>query len=352
MTQDNDFLAEMFGRETVIENAEPQGAPVDLDHLPPSETDELENEDEEVFEDEEGALQEDLLPEDITIGYVEFLKQNNLIVLPEDLEFTGKPEDLEKIFEHTKVAREEEAIDKVFSALPEDFKPLFDYALAGGTSLKDYLSVHINDGVNDLDLTKVEDQKKIIARHYKATTEFNDEKINRLVSLISDEDDLRLEAEECYRELSTIKEAEKVALLEQAQRDRESAKQKAEQQTLALTKAVDTTSTIHPQRKQKVRSFFFDPINVEGNTTTGFNYAVQSILANPEHQAQLADILLEYNPASGFSGERLEKRFKSRAASSFQETLEKALNPKRAQKASNQKSPNSSNFDWETYSKH
>jgi hypothetical protein len=351
MNNESDFLAEMFaGREPINLDPKETTDPSNID-FKSSDTPPQEDEEQEEFtppDDAEDSLESD----DITVSYVDFLKQNDLVVIPEDLQFSGKPEELEKIFEHTKTTRQAEAVDKIFNALPEDFKPLFDYALAGGTSLNDFMSVYAKDPLSNIDLTKVEDQRKIVAEHYRATTEYSDEKINRLVSLITDEDDLKLEAEDAYKELGIIREKEKTALIEQTAAQREADRQRVEAQTLALSKAVDTTTSIHAQRKHKVKSFFFDPVNIGGSTTTGFNHAVQSILANPEHQAQLADILLEYDATAGFSGERFERKFRTKATGSFQEALEKALNPKQAQRASTQKTPNSSNFDWETYSKH
>lgn len=342
MNNEQDFLEGMFSTvPPVVEQTDPTHANLDE----PRYEDTPEPVEQEPIEYEEET------PDDTLMGYVDFLKQNNLVTIPEDLEFSGQPDQLQKIFEYTKETQAAAAVDKIFNALPEDFKPLLDYALRGGQSLTDFLDAYGRDPLESVDLTKAEDQRKIIAQHYKATSNYTDEKINRLVSLINDEDDLRIEAEDCYKELSVLREEEQKQLLlrtEQQVRDNEL---RVQEQTLALTRAVESTNTIHPQRKQKVRSFFFDPISVEGNTTTGFNYAVQSILSNPEHQAQLADILLEYDPAKGFSSERLEKRAKTRATESFQALLEKTLNPKQAQRASSSKTPNSTSLDWDNYLK-
>jgi len=346
MNTQDDFLAEMFAgttASTIDTPQEPQFSTIDNIHK--------EEEHKEEVESTEPEHEEVEVVDEVLVGYVDFLKQNDLIEIPEDLQFTGTSEELQKIFEHTKAAKEAAAVDKIFQALPEDFKPLLDYALKGGSSLDEFLSVYGADPLQNVDLTKVEDQRKVIAQHYKATSNYTDEKIARLVSLITDEDDLKIEAEDCFKELTEMRLEDQKNLLIQTEQARAAAQAQAEAQTMALAKAVETTTAIHPQRKQKVRSFFFDPVNIAGNNTTGFNYAIQSILANPEHQAQLADILLEYNPNSGFSTERFEKRAKTKATDQFHELLNKTLNPKQAQRASTSKSPNSNKLDWETYLK-
>lgn len=350
MNTELDFLEGMFSTAAVVETpTEPTHADLDNPLTPDPIVDPVVPPADNLHDDLGDDSDEDV--DDTLVGYVEFLKQNDLVVIPEDLEFTGQPDQLQKIFEHTKASQAASAVDNLFNALPDDFKPLLDYALKGGKSLTDFLDVYGNDPLATADLTKVEDQRKIIAQHYKATSNYSDEKINRLVSLITDEDDLRVEAEDCYRELTDIRAREQADLITRAEEAAKEQERKVQEQTMALATAVETTTTIHPQRKQKVRSFFFDPVNVGGKTTTGFNYAVQSILSNPEHQAQLADILLEYDPNKGFSSERLERKSKSRATESFQALLDKTLNPKQAQRASSSTNPKSTSLDWENYLK-
>lgn len=350
MNTSDDFLAAMFEGATssqIDTPVDPGFSTLDNLHIPPTDDDGADDTEDSVDNTPDAPP----IVDDVLVGYVDFLKQNDLIEIPEDLQFTGSSEELQKIFEHTKATKEAAAVDKIFQALPEDFKPLLDYALKGGASLDEFLSVYGKDPLQNIDLTKIEDQRKVIAQHYKATSNYSDEKIARLVSLITDEDDIRIEAEDCFKDLAQMRQEDQKNLLVRTEAAKVAAIEAAEEKTTALVRAVETTTAIHPQRKQKVRSFFFDPISVAGNNTTGFNYAIQSILANPEHQAQLADILLEYNPSSGFSAERFEKRAKTKAADQFQDLLNKTLNPKQAQRASTSKTPNSNKLDWETYLK-
>lgn len=290
-----------------------------------------------VFEPEENDDNPPVVPDptpstddsdDTILKYVEFLKQNELIEFPPEYEFTGTPEQLEEVFTHTKKATTAKAIDNIFDSLPEQFKPLFDYALRGGTSIDDYYNTFVADPLDTVNLESAADQKRVIKEHYRHFTKFTDDQIDRRVAQISDEEDLKLEAQEAFNDLKAIRQEQQVKLLQDVAAQAEAERVATEQRTLELSRAIDATNLVHPQRKNKVKTFFFEPINVEGQVTTGFNYTIQSILSSPEHQAQLADILLEYDPTTGFSQERLEKKVKSKASQNFQKILEDVLQTK------------------------
>ena len=264
--------------------------------------------------------------------------------MPEDYDFQGTPEQLEEIQNYTKKQKDIKAVEGIFEALPEQFKPLFDYALRGGTSIQEYYNTFVADPLDTIDLESVADQKKIIKEHYRKNTKFSDEQIDRRISLISDEEDLKSEALEAFNDLKALRQEEQVKLLEETATQAQAAKLAAEQRTLELSKAIDSTTLVHPQRKNKVKTFFFEPINVEGQVTTGFNHTIQSILSRPEHQAQLADILLEYDPTLGFSQERLEKKGKTKASQQFQKLVEDVLETKQSKKVT-ANAPNTGSFD-------
>jgi hypothetical protein len=312
---------------------------------------------EEILESEELPLEE-VTPQTQTTAsdenspipaYIAFLKEHDLIDIPEDIDLEAEPQKLEEVFSFTKTSRQAKAVAELYEALPEDFKPLINYALQGGTSVEDFISTYSKPAFAKLSLDSPEDQKSLIREHYKATSSFSDEKIDRLISLLSDSEDLKTEAEWAYRELVQMQENSKQQLIDRAA---QSAKEKQEQALAAaqnLQKAIEESSFIHPQRKEKVKSFFFSPIQTGDTFTTSFNQTISNILQNPQHQAQLADLLLDYDPKAGFTLERLEKRIKTRTAQSFQTLLQKKIDPKSQQSSSSSKSSQSPNFDWESF---
>jgi polyhydroxyalkanoate synthesis regulator phasin len=288
-------------------------------------------------------------------AYVSFLMDNELVDLPEGISTESlTPEQLQQVFDYTKVSRLNKATEQLFNQLPSEIRPVLEYALNGGTSVKEFLSSLENDPLKNVDITTFDGQKKIVYEGLRQTSNYSEEKINRIVNkLAEDADELAFEARESYNELVALSEQRQQAAIEEARvRDIEQ-KKEMERRTEALHRAIDSSAVIHPQRRNKVKAFFFEPINTQEGVTTSFNYTIQSILENPEHQAQLADLLLEYDPKVGFSLDRIEKNVKNRATKDFQKALAKVIDPKGAQSSgSSSGSQNNREFDWETYNQY
>lgn len=341
MINDNDdFLSSMFAEVTPTE-------PVDSVDPVEETTDQVEETTQEVSDTE---TQDPIEVDDKLQAYVSFLKENELIDIPEEYEFKGSPDELQQVFEYTKQNRVKQAYESVYNSLPEDFKPALEYIMNGGTSVSEFLSMAASDPLSGVDITTPEGQRQAVYLSLRETSNYPDEKIKKIVSrLAEDEDELANEAAEAYRELVGLKEQRQYAVIQQARLEREQQQQMMQQRTQALASAIDSSQSIHPQRRNKVKAFFFEPLNTPEGVTTGFNYSINNILQNPEHQAQLADILLEYDPSVGFSSDRLEKRVKTKATQQFQTLLQKAIDPKNVQKSSSQRPQSSKNFDWDVF---
>ena len=341
MINDNDdFLSAMFADA-------PQADPVDPVDSPEEPTVEIE---EPQQEPSSQAPTEDVEIDDKLQAYVSFLKENELIDIPEEYEFKGTPDELQQVFEYTKQNRVKQAYESVYNSLPDDFKPALEYIMNGGTSVQEFLATAASDPLSNVDITTPEGQRQAVYLSLRETSNYPDEKIKKIVSrLAEDEDELAEEAAEAYRELVGLKEQRQQAMIQQAKLEREQQQQMMQQRTQALHSAIESSQTIHPQRRNKIKAFFFEPLNTPEGVTTGFNYSINNILQNPEHQAQLADILLEYDPSVGFSSDRLEKRVKTKATQQFQTLLQKAIDPKNVQKSSSQRPQSSKDFDWDVF---
>lgn len=337
INENDDFLASMFAEVPANDPVEPEQESVET-----------------IEEPETEAPQEADVPEqevdDKLQAYVSFLKDNELIDIPEEYEFKGTPDELQQVFEYTKQNRVKQAYESIYNSLPDDFKPALEYVMNGGTSVQDFLAMAASDPLANIDITSPEGQRQAIYLSLRETSNYPDEKIKKIVSrLAEDEDELASEAAEAYRELVGIKEQKQHAMIQQARIEREQQQQMMQYRTQALHSAIESSQTIHPQRRNKIKAFFFEPLNTPEGVTTGFNYSINNILQNPEHQAQLADILLEYDPSVGFSSDRLEKRVKTKATQQFQTLLQKAIDPKNVQKSSSQRPQSSKDFDWDVF---
>lgn len=321
---DENFTPDNFDDDDVVD------APIES----PDDTVEEIEEPAEVVEE---IVNEEPEPQDpLTQKFVDFLTANDIFEVPENFELDGSEESIQKILEYTKQQNKDRVAQEIWSALPDDFKPLLEYGLNGGKSIKEFLDVYVDSDVTTLDISQEANQRAVLREYYKQTSNgtFSQEKIDRLIKRIEEYGDLEEEAKDAHQELSRQSNERKQALILEAQRKEQEQRQHIIDYTNAMVDSIEKTSFIHPTRKAKVRSFMFDPIQINSTSTTAYNYAVQSILANPEHQAQLADILLDYNPEKGFDLERLERRVRTKASKSFQELLEQKLDPKSKTKGS------------------
>jgi hypothetical protein len=340
INENDDFFSSMFGDAKAQTTEEPTEIEQENEETPVNEEPQSPSEPpQEPSEEVDDKLQ----------AYIDFLQQNELVDIPEEFDFKGTPDQLQQVFQYTKQKRQQEALETIFNSLPDDFKPVLEYVANGGNSVVDFMNMYTQDPLATVDISTTEGQRRAVYLALRETSNYPDEKINKIVSRIAeDEDELASEAAESYRELLSLQEQKKYGMIQEAKIQQERQKQMMEQKTQALYSAIDSSQTIHPQRRNKIKAFFFEPVNTQEGVTTGFNYAINSILQNPEHQAQLADLLLEYDPSSGFSSDRLEKRVKTKATQQFQTLLSKAIDPKQVQKSST-RPQSSKDFDWDVF---
>lgn len=273
-------------------------------------------------------LDEDSQDKDVEVrkAYFDFLSSSGALTLPDDFEYDGSPEQLSEALELSKTQQRVRDVQDFLESLPEDYSQALK-AASQGLTLEEYYASNFQDP-STLDISSEPQQRTVVERFLKETTQFSPTKIKRLVDSYAEEGTLLEEAQDAVGELQAIYEhrlTQKQALLEQQRAEALAAQQKY---TDDLVKAIDETSFIHPSRRQKVRSFFFSPIKKDNGQTTAFNLTIQNILANPSHQAQLADLLLDYSPSEGFTLERFEKRVKGKTTTLLKEEIDRALSPK------------------------
>ena len=280
--------------------------------------------------------------------YYNALLEYGALDVPEDFEFDGSKEGLEKAFELSDKNKNAKLAADLWEHLPEDFKPLLQYALNGGKSLDAFLETFKEVDYSQLDLTDENNQRKVLYDYYRSTSSYSEEKINRMINRLADIGDLEDEAVDAVKELVQYKEQQKEQLLAEAANQEQAAKEATKKQTEELTKLIETTSLIGDERKNRVKAFMFNPIKENGQYTTQLNQTMSAITTNPEHLIQLADILADYNPSVGFNFDRLERKSKTKDTKSFKDLLDQKLDPKTGLKGSNKKVINE-DFDWDGF---
>lgn len=262
----------------------------------------------------------------ITSTY-EFLKEAEFLDLPEDFQFDGTPEKFQEALEVSRKVVYEKTADAFFEALPEQFKPLLTYALKGGNSVDEYVKLYSTQAFEHLDPNKEDDQKAILFQHYKTTSNYDDAKIQRIIARLN-EDDLPEAATEAYNELLEMKTERQAQLIADAEKAKEQQIEESKRRVEELTKAIETTTLLDDTRRNKVKGFFHNRLRVGDVETTEFNYTVERIFNNPEHLAQLADLLTDYDPKKGISTKRIEQKGATKETTKFKTLLTEKLTSK------------------------
>lgn len=314
-----DFGFEDLLKDTAFNNAPAVADPV-LEPAPLLEGD-------DVIDDKEPAAQVEPDEDDRITPTFEFLKEAEFLDLPEDFVFDGSAEKFQEALELSKKVVYEKTADAFFEALPDQFKPLLTYALKGGNSVDDYVKLYSTQAFEHLDPNSENDQKAILFQHYKTTSNYDDAKIQRIIARLN-EDDLPEAAQEAYNELLEMKTERQAQLIADAETEKQRQIEDSKKRVEELTKAIETTPLLDNTRRNKVKGFFHNRLNVGGVETTEFNYTVERIFNNPEHLAQLADLLTDYDPKKGISTKRIEQKGATKETNNFKTLLTEKLNSK------------------------
>ena len=290
-------------------------------------------------------------PDETVQAYFDFLKENEVLNVPEDFKFDGTQESLDEALSLTKDTIKQQTAEAIWTALPEDFKPLLSYALNGGKDLQSYLKAFSPNDFESFPLDTEDGQKNILREYYKQTSKHSPEKIERMINRIAETEELEQEAKDSYQELQDLKTQRQKQLNDKAVEE-ETARIKSAQAAVAnLTTAIESSTFIEPTRKDKVKGFFLNKVPTDNGYTNGFNYVINSILSKPEHQVQLADLLMDYDPKEGFSLTRIQKKAQTEKTKSFKNYLETKINDKLPTRGSSTFKPSKDTFDWESFNK-
>lgn len=273
---------------------------------------------------------EDTDPSDDSIynQYYNILRDNEFLLTSDDFKFDGTPESLAEAIEQSKQNLRLKTAETVMGELPEDFKPLFEYAINGGTDLKAYLDTYKEVDLKDLEVKgKPENQRRVLTEYFKRTSNYTDDKISRMIDSLHATGHLESEAETALSELKDIGEEERTRLIEEqkARTEQEIAENKKFREN--ITKKISESEYIQDLRKSKVKAFLFNIQEFEGgNKETQFNRVLKNIASNPEHLVQMADLLLDYDNKKGFTLDRFTRRAATKGAKTLKDQLQSITN--------------------------
>jgi len=283
---------------------------------------------------------------EVITSYFEFLKENNILSIEDDFKFDGTPEKLQEALDLTKNKYVTQAYDALLDKLPEQGKALLSYFYNGGDDLQDYLKAYDAPTTASLDVTTEAGQREAVFQWYKATTSHSDERINKFIARLELDDSLESEAASAIEELKTI-EAEKSTELTKLAQHKKAQQEKQYREERELLQKIIPTIAEKP-RQPKLESFLFNQIKRGDEVKTPFNFTLAQIGNTPEHLVQLADILLDYDPAKGFNMSRFEQRASSKNVNNLKDIIEQKLSPK-SKLSSSSTSLVKEDFDWNEF---
>jgi hypothetical protein len=284
--------------------------------------------------------------DETAVSYFNFLKEYKVLNTNDDFEFDGSSDAIEKALNQTRENTVKQVRDEIWNSLPEDFKPLLEYGLSGGNSLESYLSAFTPIDYDNVDIEDTISQKQVITEYWKQHSNYTDEKIANMISKLERSDSLRESAEEALVDLKEFKETRRNEFLSRQAEAVASEKAAIAASTRALEDAV-TSYTDDSKRVDRLKHFIFTPIRENNSTTTEFSKVLSNIEKNHTHLIQLADILADYNPNTGFSFDRIKKQLKSESAKSFRELLDSKLQ-RSPIKGNEQRQNVAEELDWDT----
>lgn len=327
-------------------NDDPEPDPVD-DPEPTETPDDPEPQEPPVEDDKDDDA--DLDAEELTAAQVSFelLKEFQVLSVEDNFEFDGKPETLKDLLEKTKENLREESAKSLWESLPEEFKPLLQYGLAGGKNIQSYLDAYTQPDYEQMDLSSEDNQRRVMFDYWKLTSNYSPEKINRMIDALDKAGDLETEALTTASELSEIIKERQEQLVADAKKQEEQEKMLIKQQTEKITKVIENLPNVEKTHKNRLQTFMFTPVKYEEGYSTQLNRTINQITSNPEHFVQLADLLAQYNPDKGFSFEKIKSQLKTESNIKFKDIIDK-LDSKSKVKGST--SPRvKDDFDWDSW---
>jgi hypothetical protein len=299
-----------------------------------SKTDETDDNEKPIKGDVEGkekvVIEEETITENIeevggTKDYIKVLEKHGLLFLPEgtDLEKETEESVWTKAQEHTRTMYQNAAIESLLDAIPDKLRDAVLYTVKGG---EDYMSFFQEK--DSFDITTESGQVAAIRSYYKNVNNWNDDRIERAVKRL-DTEDLKEEAEIA---LSAIEEHEAELAQEKIKAQQDA--QKAEEQAMihyqqTLRTAIADAKFIEDGRKKNIQNFMFNPVKKQDGMSTEYQRVLKQIQGSPQHMAQLADLLLDYDKEKGIPYDR----FKRSAKTSLTQDLQKALSTTDKQKS-------------------
>lgn len=264
--------------------------------------------------------------------YFEQATTLNILQTPEDFEWDENDPlgSIEKATEYTNQVLLQKVEENFYSQFKDPLlQQIVDTAIKGGSFLDVTELVNKTNDVSlyeNMDITDEDDASKLYEEYLKETTKFKSSKINRLIDIAKEDDelvDLAAEAKEYFIEKNFQKIKQQVEQAEQMKKQQE---QQAKQYWTGFNQTLES-SNLNSSLKERVMDSF-SLVENNGQKTLKYQDTFNRVSQNPQHFIDLLVFLNSYDPEQGFNFEREVKKVATKQANSFKERLEKAITTK------------------------
>jgi len=264
--------------------------------------------------------------------YFEQATTLNILQTPEDFEWDENDPlgSIEKATEYTNQVLLQKVEENFYSQFKDPLlQQIVDTAIKGGSFLDVTELVNKTNDVSlyeNMDITDEDDASKLYEEYLKETTKFKSSKINRLIDIAKEDDelvDLAAEAKEYFIEKNFQKIKQQVQEAEQMKKQQE---QQAKQYWTGFNQTLES-SNLNSSLKERVMNSF-SLVENNGQKTLKYQDTFNRVSQNPQHFIDLLVFLNSYDPEQGFNFEREVKKVATKQANSFKERLEKAITTK------------------------
>jgi hypothetical protein len=264
--------------------------------------------------------------------YFEQATTLNILQTPEDFEWDENDPlgSIEKATEYTNQVLLQKVEENFYSQFKDPLlQQIVDTAIKGGSFLDVTELVNKTNDVSlyeNMDITDEDDASKLYEEYLKETTKFKSSKINRLIDIAKEDDelvDLAAEAKEYFIEKNFQKIKQQVEQAEQMKKQQE---QQAKQYWTGFNQTLES-SNLNTSLKERVMDSF-SLVENNGQKTLKYQDTFNRVSQNPQHFIDLLVFLNSYDPEQGFNFEREVKKVATKQANSFKERLEKAITTK------------------------
>jgi len=321
----------------------PPKEPEIIDITPEEDSEETDDEEVDIEEDEEQDQEnesdesddDDEEDEDEYSEARQYFEQAttlNILQTPEDFEWDENDPlgSIEKATEYTNQVLLQKVEENFYSQFKDPLlQQIVDTAIKGGSFLDVTELVNKTNDVSlyeNMDITDEDDASKLYEEYLKETTKFKSSKINRLIDIAKEDDelvDLAAEAKEYFIEKNFQKIKQQVEQAEQMKKQQE---QQAKQYWTGFNQTLES-SNLNTSLKERVMDSF-SLVENNGQKTLKYQDTFNRVSQNPQHFIDLLVFLNSYDPEQGFNFEREVKKVATKQANSFKERLEKAITTK------------------------